>query len=205
MMNPTRFNMGSRRVLAPPPLSAWMVIAVVGLLGVFWPGPAAADPTKALEYELKAVFLQKLIQFVDWPDSAFADSSAAFVIGIMGDDPFGGALEAAFDGRVVSGHDVVIERHDTPDALTPSHLLFVSQSERGKLCEILDRVGDAPTLTVADFDGFCRRGGTLALSMSENRVKLAVNVEGCRRASLMISARLLRLATEVKATDCEAG
>src|SRR5258708_24484304 len=49
---------------------------------------AVAGPTPSAEYQLKAAFLYKLSQFVEWPDRAFGESAAPLVIGVFADDPF---------------------------------------------------------------------------------------------------------------------
>ncbi len=53
------------------------------LRAMCWP---AAAPS---EYQVKAVFLFNFGQFVEWPKDAFDTPQAPFVIGILGDDPFG--------------------------------------------------------------------------------------------------------------------
>src|SRR5688572_20007690 len=47
------------------------------------------------EYQVKAVFLFNFVQFVDWPATAFPSPDAPIRIGVLGVDPFSGALEAA--------------------------------------------------------------------------------------------------------------
>src|SRR4051794_16733239 len=51
------------------------------------------------EYQVKAVFLFNFAQFVSWPLSQPAD--APFVIGIVGDDPFGSYLDETVRGEKV--------------------------------------------------------------------------------------------------------
>ncbi|MGH8022009.1 MAG: YfiR family protein, partial [Limisphaerales bacterium] len=45
------------------------------------------------EYPLKAVFILNFARFTDWPTNAFASRTAPFVIGILGDNPFGSLME----------------------------------------------------------------------------------------------------------------
>ena len=55
---------------------------------------SAAEPKSKLarENDLKAVFLFNFTQFVEWPDTTFSDPTAPFVIGVLGEDPFGKSL-----------------------------------------------------------------------------------------------------------------
>ena len=52
------------------------------------PEPAASQPA---EYTVKAAFLYGFGRFVQWPPTAFAGPADPFVIGLVGDDSFGGA------------------------------------------------------------------------------------------------------------------
>src|SRR6185295_17077931 len=63
---------------------------------------AIAAPAPS-EYQVKAVFLFNFTQFVDWPAQSFADARAPFVIGVLGRDPFGSALDEAVRGETVNG------------------------------------------------------------------------------------------------------
>src|ERR1700741_2864128 len=54
-----------------------------------------ADPS---EYELKAVFIYNFIKFTEWPAAKLGKSDEPFIIGILGKDPFSGALEKVVEG-----------------------------------------------------------------------------------------------------------
>ena len=45
------------------------------------------------EYKIKAVFLYNFAKFVEWPPNVFPDANTPFVIGVLGQDPFGSYLE----------------------------------------------------------------------------------------------------------------
>ena len=65
---------------------------------VFWEAPAFAQVAKAPEYSLKAAYVYNFTQFIEWPGDSFASADAPIVIGVLGEDPFGGAeMLAAID------------------------------------------------------------------------------------------------------------
>ena len=41
------------------------------------------------EYSVKAVFLYSFGRYIEWPENTFHNESDPFVIGIVGEDPFG--------------------------------------------------------------------------------------------------------------------
>src|ERR1700758_4217756 len=69
----------------------------------------AEPPTP--EYQVKAVFLFNLAQFVDWPSKAFADPAAPLIIGVLGEDPFGSYLDETLRGETVRNHPLVLQRY----------------------------------------------------------------------------------------------
>ncbi len=56
------------------------------------------------------MFLFYFSQFVDWPAAAFADERSPIVIGVLGDDPFDGALDQAVAGERVNGRPIIVRR-----------------------------------------------------------------------------------------------
>src|ERR1700733_10268471 len=106
------------------------------------------------EYQVKAAYLFNFLKFVEWPDTAFSDSLAPFVIGVVGDDPFGTALPQVVIGKTAQGRDLVIHLYHTGDDLRGASILFISSSEKKRLPLILSGLRGSSVLTVADMDGF---------------------------------------------------
>ena len=59
-------------------------------------------------------------------------------------------------------------------------------------------VAVASVLTIADAPDFARRGGMIAFTLEDSKVRFIVNQEAAEQASLNISSRLLALATIVR-------
>jgi YfiR/HmsC-like len=72
--------------------------------------------------------------------------------------------------------------------------LFVSQPEESRLDKILGAVRDKSIVTVGETDAFLDRGGMIALTAENNRVRLHINPSLLRAASLDVSSKLLRVA-----------
>lgn len=164
--------------------------------------PVLAKTPRAKEYELKAVFLNKLVAFITWPEAVARRPDRPLVIGVLGDEPFGGALEQALESRRVRGESVQILRSYDPKELRSCHLVFIAESERSRLCEHLRVLEPYPILTISDIEGFSARGGILTLVMRNNRVRLQVNPRAYKDAGLTISAKLLSFSEEVLEHGC---
>jgi YfiR/HmsC-like len=171
------------------------ITAAVFLLGcVLGAQPASAAPTPA---EVEAVFLFNFSQFVDWPAQAFSDPGSPIVIGVLGDDPFGAALDEVVRGEVVKGRALVVRRFRSIEELTDCHILFISRSERTRIEPILNVLKGRSVLTVSDLEGFAQDGGVICFVLMENKIRLRVNLEAAKAAGLILSSKLLRPAAIV--------
>jgi hypothetical protein len=161
-------------------------------------GSASAADMSVGEYQLKAAWLYHLTRFVEWPETNFASSEAAFVIGVAGDDPFGASLDEVARSETVHGHPIVIKRLKPGDSPAACHILYISRSEQGHLDTLLAQVEGKSILTVADLEGACAQGVMVNLIVSRDTVKLEINNDRAKETKLQVSSRLLGLAKIVK-------
>ena len=146
------------------------------------------------EYQIKAGFLLNFARFVEWPAEAFADDNAPIVIGLIGDDPFGGALDEIVSGKTINGRRLEIRRLKWGEDLKACHLLFVSTSEKKRVVQLIDALKGGSVLTVGEMAQFNQLGGIISFVMEANRVRFEINVPMADRARLRISSKLLALA-----------
>lgn len=143
----------------------------------------------ATEYQVKAVFLFNFAQFVEWPPG---EGSAPLVIGVLGQDPFGGYLDQTVRGERVNGRPLIVQRYHRVEDIRSCHVLFISRSESDRLDQIISSLKYRRILTVCDSTS--GRGVIIRLVTEQNKVKLRINVEAAKAANLTISSKLLRLA-----------
>jgi hypothetical protein len=156
----------------------------------------AAAPT---EYQVKAVFLYNFSRFVEWPQSAFADPKAPFVLGVFGFDPFGRDLDEAVRGESVRGRPLVVRRVRSAAEAGDCQIVFIHRSESGRLPALLAALDRRSTLTVSDSDE-ADVGVMIRLITQQGRIRLRIDVDSARAAQLTISSNLLRSAEIVGAT-----
>lgn len=151
-----------------------------------------AQTNVSKEYRIKAVFLFNFTRFVEWPAAAFTTPTSPFVIGILGDDPFGNAIDETIQNEKVGGHPLVVQRYKDLRDLKNCHILFLNGSDPEKVRENL-LVINRFTLTVSDADNFMKAGGIIRLITENNKIRIQVNPEAARTAELFISSKLLRV------------
>jgi hypothetical protein len=159
-------------------------------LWVFMPGAGGAEaPT---EYQVKAVFLYNFSHFVEWPPKTFSAPNEPFVIGILGNDPFGARLDEAVRGEQIDHRPLLVRRFRDVGEIGDCQILFIDRSEGAQLHQILTALDHRGTLTVSEFDGSSQRGVMIQFATENNRIRLRINVDSARAAGLTISSKLLR-------------
>jgi YfiR/HmsC-like len=148
-----------------------------------------AAPT---EYEVKAVFLFNFTQFVDWPAAAFSDGSSPLIIGVLGSDPFGEALEDAIQGETVNGRPLAVRRYSKVEDIDHCHVLFINLPNNQQLSDVLEQMRERSILTVSDSTEFARSGGAIQFITVDNKIRLQINPHAAKLANLTISSKLLR-------------
>jgi hypothetical protein len=148
------------------------------------------------EYQVKAAYLLNFARFVEWP-AGVLPAGSPLDIGIVGDNPFGVALEEVLRGKSANGHPIQLRHLHWNDALTSCQIIFISTSEEAHLPDILRNLGQNSVLTVSDIDRFSLRGGVIEFRMVGNRVRFDINREPAIAARLSISSKLLSVARAI--------
>ncbi len=165
-----------------------------------------SDSSDSSEYLIKAGFIYNFAKFVEWPATAFAQPDSPIVIGILGTDPFGNLIDRIVENKKIGARGFVVKRlkwgADLKE-LRECKILFVGDSGKAHVDELVQIVKTLPILTVGETPGFAERGGVIRFVLEDNRVRFEINVEAARQADLTISSRLLTLARIIQqaATD----
>lgn len=174
-----------------------LAVALVASL-VTVSGAVDAQSQSPTEYAVKAAFLLKFADYVDWPADQ-ARSGRPLVIAILGTDPFGRVLDEMLARKEVHGRKLVVRRFSgVEDAVKEASILFISSSERPALTRILRTLDRRPVLTVGDMDRFASRGGIVGFRMQGNTVRFDINLQEAEKAGLKMSSQLLKLARIVR-------
>lgn len=156
--------------------------------------PLQAQNSLRQEYQVKGAFLFHFSQFIDWPASAFSTPGDPFVIGILGEDPFGTFLDDLVRGETVNGHPIIVRRYKSPEEISSTHILFITKDLAQSLSQVLALVQNKNMLTVSDMPGFAQQGGMVRFYIASNKIKFQVNVDAAKSNGLLMSSKLLRLA-----------
>lgn len=170
-----------------------------------WGRPAPQSQQLRDAYRTKAAYLVNFFEFVEWPANAYADPQGKWVIGIVGDNPFGDDLGRMTIGKKVRGRKLVNRWFMPGTDYCACHILYISSSERKHFRTILKTLHGTSILTVSDMSGFLEAGGMIELMRIGNRIHFAVNLAAISQARLKVSSKLLAVAQQVTGLNSVAG
>jgi len=156
-----------------------------------------AQGPKPTDYDVKAAYLYNFGRFVEWPDSV-ATKSDSFNVCVLGQDPFGPALDSTLAGETIGGKNVTARRISSPQEAVNCRILFMSSAEGSRLSKIMEALDKGSVLTVSDMPQFSQRGGMIQFVLEGKKVRFEVNLTAVQRAGLTLSSELLKVATNVR-------
>ena len=181
----------ARSMIRIPVVSLVLILSLSPVAMALQPAP---QPLR--QYRIKAAFLYNFAKFVEWPPEAFDDEDSTLVLGVLGDDPFGAALQS-LAGKTVRGRRLTIKRFDSLLDLSHCHILFITSSVQEQQQKALQSLEGSNVLTVGEMQRFVQMGGIINFVIRKNKLRFEINLDAGKRAGLVISSQLLRLADSV--------
>jgi hypothetical protein len=175
---------------------AQMLLLAFLLLGEVRGQSSVLSDAPSAEARLKAAFVCKFGNYVEWPDAA-KRSDEPFVIGALASDSVVRELTRAAAGQVVNGRPIAVKRLLRGDSLEGLAVVYVGRTESERLAEVLVSARGRPILTVTESDAAGGDGGMVNFVVVEDRVRFDIALPAAERSSLKISGRLLALARKV--------
>jgi len=175
-----------RRLLLIPAIFAMMLAVSL----------SRASDSQPTEYQLKAAYIYHFAQFVEWPNTAFEQTNSPLIIGVLGQSPFGSDLQHTVQGKVLRGHPLIVRLYATTAEMTNAcQILFICDSEKKQITQIIAELDDTSTLTVGESDRFIESGGMIKFVPEGPRIRFEINRTRARKSGLQISFKLLNLAS----------
>jgi hypothetical protein len=170
--------------------------AVLVALAVVCAPVRAAD--ESLEYPVKAAFLAKFGSFVEWPAAAFATPASPLQLCVLGEDPFGAALDRAAGGQQAAGRAIEVKRLKAVRADAGCHILYIAPSEAPRIAQVTEALRGSAVLTVSDVKAPAGASGIINFVVKDERVRFDIDDEAAAQNKLSISSKLLGIAVNVK-------
>jgi hypothetical protein len=158
-------------------------------LSIHWFFAVATAYSDTFASQVKAAFVFKIVDFVEWPDK----ENTTFMISVLGDEELFNGFKSLSDIKV-KGRNLVLTEYINDEDKKKYHILFIANSKKQMLPDVLKKFENTSVLLVGDIPGFSQMGGMINLVESEGKLSMEINLENVKKAGLKISSRLLRLA-----------
>ncbi len=146
------------------------------------------------EYQIKAKYLYNFARFVDWPDQTFTHSDSPYIIGILGEDPFGIDIDKTVEGKKVKNRNFIIRRFKNLETLEYCHILYIGIDDHKRRKIVVERLKGENILTVSDKKNFAHNGGLINFIIKEKKIRFQINLRAVKESDILISSKILRQA-----------
>lgn len=189
---------------SPCPISARPLRRGLWRLAAFaWAALLLAPPLSSgaveggsLEYPIKAAYLYKFGNYVEWPKPAFSSAGSPLNLCVVGDDPFGPLLDSAVEGQRIEGRAIALRRLKSVGRDSGCHILYLGVADPQRAGQVLETVRGESVLIVSDAGSGAP--GMIQFVLRDNRVRFNIDDDMARSSGLTISSKLLSLAVTVK-------
>lgn len=173
------------------------LVPLAAIAGFVSSADAQSVSTQASERSIKAAYLYKFAEYVDWPALATDLGGSPFTIGVLGSSALADDLLAMTVDRRVDERPVRVLKLTPEDSLDDVQVLFVAGSDRAQLGELLATAQGRPILTVTETPGALADGSIINFTVVGARVRFEVSLAAAESSRLRLSSRLLAVAENV--------
>ena len=160
-------------------------------------GHAPAQPGASTEDVVKAAYLSKLRNYVEWPPRAAPPADGRTVIGIVGADEVANKLAQMPVVRDPVRGTLAVRRLRNGDALDGVHILYLGDGYVARAAPMIEQAAARAILVVTESDGALARGSIINFRVLDERVRFDISLESAEKAGLRLSSQLLALAASV--------
>lgn len=180
-------------------MRAWLPLLCLALaLLPGYPGTAQGqDEIRAPEYRVKAAFVYKFGDYLEWPAGTFVGEQEPLRIGVLGADELADELARIVAERTMSGHPVQVHKLRTVEEATGQHLVFVGSPASAHLEEVVEASKGRAMLVVTESVQALRQGSTINFVVVGTKVRFDIALAPAQERGIKISSRLLAVARKV--------
>lgn len=175
---------------------AGTIVAACALAATLACAPLRAA-AEAGEADIKAAYVCKFGNYVEWPASANAPERPTFGIAIAGNEGEAEVVERAAAGANVDGHPIRVRRLAAGDAPQDEHVVYVTRSQATRTAELRSVAEDRGMLLVTESAESGAAAGMVNFVIVDNKVRFDVDLAEAQAARLKLSGRLLSVARRV--------
>jgi len=150
--------------------------------------------SEAQEYNLKAAFLYRFTNYIEWYSLA---PEKEFTIGVLGDSPIYDALREIAKTKTVNNKKINVRHFNDLEEIKGCQILFISKNASNSWDEIVVKAKAENMLTISEEEGCAAKGMAINFVLANETLKFEINKTTIDILGLKISSQLLKLAVYV--------
>jgi hypothetical protein len=168
-------------------------LAAVGSPGVVHAG----DDDGLVEYQVKAAFVCKFGNYIEWPPQTLGAAGEPFRIGVLASEAVVEEFRRTATASSVAGRTVEVRRLARGEVPEGMQAVFVSRSMAAQAPALLAAMQGRPVLTVTELDPGGATG-MINFVVVDDKVRFDILLPSAAQSGLKISVRLLGVARRVE-------
>ena len=165
------------------------------------PNSVFAEEDLGRESTIKAGFLLKFSEFIQWPEYySSLYSEEPLNICLHGEDKFGDIFDYVNDHDILR-REILIRRLVPIIELKSCHLVFVSSFKTEDMDKIASEILNSPVLVVTTNKKIAHPLVAINFRKTNNQIRFEINLSAFERSGIKISSELLNLAINVVRID----
>ena len=149
---------------------------------------------QAQEEKYISIFLYNFTKHFDWPDEY---KSGDFIIDVIGHESVFIKLKELTATKKVGDQSIVIRNYTDITMIGKCHILFVGHWQSRFLPQILERIGNRPTLIVTEKEGLINEGSAINFIIKEGAIKFEFKKSNVLKYGLKFDPRIVEIAETV--------
>jgi hypothetical protein len=158
------------------------------------PLPAVAQSVS--EDSVKAAFLYRFTDYVDWPPEALR--SAQFTIAVLDDEPLAASLEPILVAHRIKDHPAQVRLIHRAAEVADAQIVFLGAGDPDAHRRFIASLKNRPLLLVTEEDKGLDEGSTVNFLSVDHRLRFEISLTAAGRAGLHVSSELLSVAARVE-------
>lgn len=152
------------------------------------------------EYNLKAAFLYRFLDYVEWSHNTQGNNNIAgpMKVAILGkSEMYAPLMEISRDKRT-GPRTLNIRQISSVTEIGASDVVFVSRNYKFGIDAVTSRLRNSPALIISERKGDVDKGSHINFLISDNKLKFEVNLKAAASSGIKIRSQLLQHATVIK-------
>lgn len=153
------------------------------------------QPSKDINLRVKAVYVYKFAQFVDWPKSF---KTGDFIIGVFGDEKLYNEMQTSYANKMIGNQTIKIKKYDETSEIEKCHILFVAEKNSDKVSDLVKKYKSNSTLVVSEKEGKMKDGAIFNFVWRDNKLKYEMSKTNATKHKLTVGQTLTNSADKIE-------